>query len=91
VLFALILAASVLAAEPPQARPAPGKANPRLLRERRRILGARPLAMYYSTEDTSGLASVEKNAALITLLGPQCFSVDSEGIVRGAVPAGLAG
>jgi spore germination protein YaaH len=46
--------------------------------------------MYYSTEDTSGLASVEKNAALITLLGPQCFAVDSEGIVRGGVSATLA-
>ncbi len=89
-LFAVVLAASALAVEPPQARAAPGKANPRLLRERRRILAARPLAMYYSTEDTSGLASVEKNAALITLLGPQCFAVDSEGIVRGGVSASLA-
>jgi spore germination protein YaaH len=86
----LLAASALVAAEPPEVKSAPGRANPRLLRERRRILGARPLAMYYSTEDTSGLAAVEKNAALITLLGPQCFRVDSDGIVRGAVPAALA-
>ena len=91
VLLGLLMAASALAAEPPQARrPAPGQPNPKLLRERRRILGARPLAMYYYTEDASGLASAEKNAAQITVLAPQCFAVDAEGIVRGAVPAPLA-
>jgi len=51
------------------------------------VLGARPLAMFYYTSDSVGLPSLKLHAHAITLLSPQCFFVDSEGLVRGQIPA----
>jgi spore germination protein YaaH len=85
----LILAvASVAAAQKPRvsskavAEPAapPAKA-------RRRILGARPLAMYYYAPDPRGIKSLEQHAGQVSLIAPQSFSVDAEGFVHGAIPS----
>jgi spore germination protein YaaH len=54
---------------------------------RQRVLGARPLAMYYITADPQGLESLKAQAAEMTVLGPQSFKVESDGVVRGEVPA----
>jgi spore germination protein len=91
IILILPLSASGLAAarHPKLQAQAATQRNPTLVRERQRVLTARPLGMYYYYDDTRGLASVEKNASQITLLGPQCFTMDADGIVRGGVPAGL--
>lgn len=57
---------------------------------RQRVLGARPLRMYYYLDDSRGLKSLNEHAAEITLLGPQCFWADAEGFVHGTLPAQLA-
>jgi spore germination protein len=51
-----------------------------------RVLGRRPLAMYYYHDDPAGLDSLEAHARQMTLLGPQCFWLDSDGFVHGEVP-----
>src|SRR5574337_237493 len=49
-------------------------------------MSARPLAMYYYSDDSRGLKSLEEHAAEMTLVGPQCFKIDADGVVRGEVP-----
>jgi len=86
----LLMAGTLRAAPPPRARPAPAvKPDSTLLRHRQRVMAARPLAMYYAIEDARALQSAEKFADHITVLGPQSFTVDAEGIVHGAVPMPL--
>ncbi len=53
-------------------------------------MNAQPLAMYYYS-DSLGLASVEKFADEITVLGPQCFTLEADGVVQGDVSPALAG
>jgi len=53
-------------------------------------MSARPLAMYYAMSDERGLESVAGNFAQMSLLGTQCYTMNNEGIVRGAVPQPLA-
>lgn len=72
-----------------KAKPAPRPMRPEdltLARARWRVLGARPLGMYYYTGDSRALDSLRNNAVEMTLLAPQCFSLDADGIVRGQVP-----
>lgn len=61
--------------------------DPALLQARSRVLGARPLGMYYYFPDTLALDSLQAHAGEMTLLGPQCFFVDTAGIVHGEIPA----
>jgi spore germination protein YaaH len=56
---------------------------------RKRVLGARPLALYYCTADPHGLGSLKARAAEMTVLAPQSFKVDPDGVVRGEIPADL--
>lgn len=53
---------------------------------RQRVLGARLLKMYYYHDDPRGLESLRARAQEITVLAPQSFWVDGDGIVHGAVP-----
>jgi spore germination protein len=91
--LAWVFLATLVAVSAPEAaqknRPAPqAPVKPRagLAQARSRVLGARPLALYYYSDDTRGLASLAQHAAEMTLLSPQCFWVDTEGVVHGEVP-----
>lgn len=63
------------------------QSNLAMLAARKRVLGARLLALYYYYPDTRGIASLKARAAEMTLLGPQSFKVEADGVVRGEVPA----
>jgi spore germination protein YaaH len=43
--------------------------------------------MYYYTPDAHGLESLKARAEEMTVLGPQSFKVESDGVVRGEIPA----
>lgn len=87
-----LLAATLLEARGrsrPPARPG-APLNRTLIVSRRRVLNARPLAMYYYHDDARGLESLRAHAREMTLLGPQCFWVEADGIVHGVVPPEIA-
>jgi spore germination protein YaaH len=97
---ALRLALAILLAAPggtaaqkatPVPKPASAKAaptaDPALVRARWHVLGARPLAMFYYSNDSLGLEALRAHAQAMTLLSPQCFWIDRDGFVHGAVPA----
>jgi spore germination protein YaaH len=66
----------------------PGRAANRSTTATHRIsLSARPLGMYYYSDDSHGAASLHAHLSRIKLLAPQCFSIDGEGTVRGSIPA----
>ncbi len=67
-------------AHPPSARPAANS---------RRVLASRPLAMYYYTGDTRGLESIQSHATEMTLVAPQSYWVEKDGVVRGELPSRL--
>lgn len=52
---------------------------------RARVMNARPLAMYYSVDDSFGLESLTEHATAMTLLAPQCYWVDQDGNIQGSV------
>jgi spore germination protein YaaH len=83
---ALLLAGFLAAGQTPEPR-ASAKSRDTLRLARQRVLEARPLAMYYCTADPHGLESLQARAAEMTVLGPQSFKVESDGVVRGEVPA----
>jgi spore germination protein YaaH len=60
-----------------------------LARARERVLTASPLAMFYYSGDSSGLASLQAHSDTITLLAPQCYGLDGAGALHGKLPAGV--
>ncbi len=92
VFLAMFAAAGfVIAAEKARA-PASAKSQEAiaLAQARRRVMSARPLAMYYYADDSRGLKSLAEHAAEMTVLAPQCFKVEADGVVRGEVPPAVA-
>jgi spore germination protein YaaH len=105
-LSALLLLAGVLSGSqksPPasraRAQPKPKAAatpdltprlNPKLEAARKKVLGARPLAMYYYLDDAAAFESLRARGREITVLAPQSFWIDAEGFVHGGVPARAA-
>jgi len=88
---ALLLISAVCAAAERKATPkrAPAPAAP-LERERKKLLATHPLVLGYYIEDARALSSVKENAAQITVLAPQSYVLEADGVVRGAVPSQLA-
>jgi spore germination protein YaaH len=90
----LLMASAALAAAKPQRKTQAAKkttmANPSLAAARRRVLSARPLAMYYYSGDTQGLESIRAHASQMTLLAPQCYWIEKDGVVRGELPPSAA-
>jgi len=88
--LALILAAPWLGAadKPDSESKPPAKSEPDLaLRKLRwRVFGKRPLGMYYYYPDGRGLESLKQNAAKMSVLAPQCFTVDPDGVIEGSIP-----
>jgi spore germination protein YaaH len=84
----MLLAGGCLEAvqKPKPATNAVAQPDASLLKARWRVLGARPLGLYYHFADARALKSLEVHASQITLLGPQSFWVDADGIVHGQVP-----
>jgi spore germination protein YaaH len=87
----------LIIASAPAAQKAAGSAGPAstrgapagdaaLARARWRVLGARPLAMFYYLNDSLGLGTLAAHAQAMTLLGPQCFWIDQDGFVHGDIP-----
>src|SRR5207249_11882461 len=64
----------------------PARANRPTTATHRISLSARPLGMYYYSDDSHGAASLHAHLSRITLLAPQCFWIDGEGTVRGSIP-----
>ncbi|MGA3324047.1 MAG: glycosyl hydrolase family 18 protein [Terriglobia bacterium] len=60
-----------------------------LAKARERVLNARPLAMFYYSDDSVGLASLQAHAGAMTLLAPQCYGLDRAGVLHGQLPAGV--
>jgi len=60
-----------------------------LARARARVLNASPLAMFYYSDDSLGLASLQAHADAMTLLAPQCYGLDRAGALHGQLPAGV--
>ena len=91
-LAALLTAVGSLAAEPrPQPVPKPtAKRDTGQSVSRRRVLGARPLRMYYYLDDTRSAESLRAYAAEIDLFAPQCFWTDGDGFVYGGPPSRAA-
>jgi spore germination protein YaaH len=54
---------------------------------RKRVMAARPLALYYTTGGTFGLNSIEQHASDMTILAPQCYWLDQNGNIQGGIPA----
>ncbi len=66
------------------------KSHLRLAAMRAQVMNARPLAMYYSLDDTFALNSLLEHASAMTVLAPQCFWLDQDGNVQGGVsPAAM--
>jgi spore germination protein YaaH len=65
--------------------PATGR-NSALAAARRRVLNAQPLAMYYYVGDARGRQSAQAHASQMTVLAPQCYWVEKDGVLRGALP-----
>jgi len=78
------------AAPPEAAAKTVARPDPTLSAARRRVLAARPLRLVYYVDDPRALESLPARASEITLLAPQCFWVDAEGVVHGAIPAPVA-
>jgi spore germination protein YaaH len=91
VIAALAAAGTPLSRSEEKAAAAPNsrRENSRLARMRRRILGARPLAMYYSMSDKRGMESLERHARRMTVVAPQCYWVEGDGVVAGSLPPRL--
>lgn len=53
---------------------------------RGRVLGTRPLRMFYYFDDTRGFESLQAHSSGITVLSPQCFTIDADGFIHGALP-----
>lgn len=86
VLAVLLAAAFLQAGQTPRASKAAAEQPSGLSGARRRVMGTRPLAMYYYVDDSRSLKSLSEHAAEVTVVGPQCFWVDAEGVVHGEMP-----
>jgi len=91
----ILLAVAVTAWGAPKARrpvpPASAKAAAQaaLAKARGRVLNASPLAMFYYSDDSLGLASLQAHSGAMTVLAPQCYGLDRSGVLHGQLPAGV--
>ena len=61
-----------------------------IITARDRVLNAQPLAMYYYYDDPRGLKSIQEHSSEMTLLAPQCYVVEPDGVIQGTLPPGIA-
>ncbi|MFZ0959941.1 MAG: glycosyl hydrolase family 18 protein [Terriglobia bacterium] len=60
-----------------------------LEKARARMLNTYPLAMFYYANDSLGLESLQAHAGAMTVLAPQCYTLDRKGTLQGQLPAGI--
>ncbi len=60
-----------------------------LTKAREQIMSARPLAMFYYSDDSVGLESLQAHAGEMSVLAPQCYQADRAGGVHGQLPPGV--
>ena len=94
VAMALLLIASCGLAAPKtrrSAKPLPRQSaeEAALAKARGQVLTASPLTMFYYSDDSLGMASLQAHADAITLIAPQCFGLDRMGALHGQLPAGV--
>ncbi len=53
------------------------------------VPNADPLAMFYYSDDSVGLASLQAHAGAMSVLAPQCYRLDGAGYLHGQLPAGV--
>lgn len=88
---ALILTGALSGAVERKAAPTHSSApDATLTRDRKKLLATHPLVLGYYIEDSQGLKSVKENSGQITVLAPQSFVLEADGVVRGSVPSQLA-
>jgi spore germination protein len=86
ILMLLSLSCLHAAQKPEPAAKAAARGNTAQVRTRWHVLGAHPLGMYYYYPPAGGIDSIEEHASQMTLLAPQCFWADEDGVVHGEVP-----
>ncbi len=52
-------------------------------------MNASPLVMFYYSDDSVGLASLQTHAEEMSVLAPQCYRLDSAGGLHGQLPPGV--
>jgi spore germination protein YaaH len=62
-----------------------------LTKARERVQSATPLAMFYYTDDSLGLATLQAHSEAMTVLAPQCYALDRAGALHGRLPARVPG
>ncbi len=60
-----------------------------LMKASEQVMNASPLAMFYYSDDSVGLASLEAHAGAMSILAPQCFWLDRAGNLHGQLPPGV--
>jgi spore germination protein YaaH len=60
-----------------------------LAKAREYVLNAQPLAMFYYSDDSLGMASLQAHADAMTLVAPQCYGLDGTGTMHGQLPTGV--
>ena len=89
VVLLLAVAAGGAPKDQPLSAVAKAAAAAELAKERQRLLAANPLAMFYYSGDSLGLASLRAHAGAVTLLAPQCYELDRAGTLHGGVPGAV--
>jgi spore germination protein len=92
----VFLAVSILifcVATLPHAAPAQSKSASAtaLAKAREQVMGASPLMMFYYSDDSVGLASLQTHAGQMSVLAPQCYWLDSAGGLHGKLFPGVEG
>jgi spore germination protein YaaH len=92
-IFLLILALTAWGAPKPRrsAHPSPAisAADAALAKARGQVLNAHPLAMFYYSDDSLGMLSLQAHADAMTLIAPQCYGLDRVGALHGQLPSGV--
>ena len=91
-LLIIMLVAATAIAQPHPSRPRHSSSrasieNAALAKDRARVLGANPLALFYYADDSPAATSLRAHADTITLIAPQCFVLDAAGALHGQLPA----
>jgi spore germination protein YaaH len=60
-----------------------------LEKARDQVLDSFPLAMFYYSNDSLGMTSLNAHAGAMTVIAPQCYTITPDGSVHGELPMGV--
>ena len=78
--------AAWLTAQPP---PTNSEAEAAFVKARDEVMNAIPLAMFYYANDPVGMESLQAHAGAMTVVAPQCYTIDRMGVLHGRLPPGV--